>query len=98
VLSFFPDQRESAFLAEPLGDRCEADHIREQCCHLPPLSGRGSWVDRSGCGVARLNATSVSNGFLAVSVCASLGPSRSIYDLMERAVREQGGSSLGLHG
>jgi hypothetical protein len=36
------DQRERAFLAQPLGNRGEADHVREKRCHLPPLArGRG---------------------------------------------------------
>ena len=33
------DQRERAFLAEPLGDRGEADHVREQRRDLPSFAG-----------------------------------------------------------
>ena len=32
------DQRERALLTKPLGDRGEAEHVREQHRHLPPLA------------------------------------------------------------
>ena len=50
------DQRERALLAEPLGDRGEADHVREQRRHLPPLARRRGRVRGSGAGLAHLNA------------------------------------------
>ena len=49
------DQRERTFLAEPLGDRGEADHVREQRRHLPPLARRRGRVRGCGYGVAHLN-------------------------------------------
>ena len=69
------DQRERAFFAQPLGNRGEADHVREQHRHLPPLArGRGG-SGRSRGGVAHFRAPSVQDESRSVPVSLSLDPS-----------------------
>jgi hypothetical protein len=50
------DQSKRALLAEPFGDRGEADHVREQRRHLPPLARRRSQVHGMARGVGHVNA------------------------------------------
>ena len=46
------DQRERTLFAQPLGDRGEAGHVREQHRYMPPLARQLHWTNVRSYGVA----------------------------------------------